>query len=70
MDIPGFESDLPTILTYHKIGPHLELGITTVRRERFAGHMDVLIGSAVEFRGSWVIRSMRPVSSGAKSIIL
>jgi peptidoglycan/xylan/chitin deacetylase (PgdA/CDA1 family) len=29
------------ILTYHKIGSQLELGITTVSRRRFAGHLDL-----------------------------
>jgi len=29
------------ILTYHKIGSQLELGITTVSRQRFAGHLDL-----------------------------
>ncbi len=29
------------ILTYHKIGSQIELGITTVSRRRFAGHLDI-----------------------------
>ncbi|MFH1313994.1 MAG: polysaccharide deacetylase family protein [Candidatus Eisenbacteria bacterium] len=29
------------ILTYHKIGSQLELGITTVSRRRFAGHLNL-----------------------------
>lgn len=49
MGIPEYESGSPTILTYHKIGPHLELGITTVRRERFARHMDLLLGLGADF---------------------
>ena len=43
MDTPECESGFPTILTYHKLGSHLELGITTVRRERFSRHMDLLV---------------------------
>jgi peptidoglycan/xylan/chitin deacetylase (PgdA/CDA1 family) len=49
LDIPVSESRAPAILTYHKIGSHLELGITTVRRHRFAGHMDLLLGLGVGF---------------------
>jgi len=49
LDIPVFESRSPTILTYHKIGSHLELGITTVRRHKFAGHMDLLLGLGLGF---------------------
>ena len=57
MDIPEYESALPTILTYHKIGPHLELGITTVGRKRFAGHMDLLINLGGAFcKASNVVR--------------
>jgi len=49
LDIPVSDGRSPTILTYHKIGSHLELGITTVRRRRFAGHMDLLLGSGMDF---------------------
>lgn len=49
MDTPGHKLRPPTILTYHKIGSHLELGITTVRRRTFAGHMDFLLGSGMDF---------------------
>jgi peptidoglycan/xylan/chitin deacetylase (PgdA/CDA1 family) len=37
------------ILTYHKIGSHLELGLTTVRRRAFAGHLDLLLGLGFDF---------------------
>jgi peptidoglycan/xylan/chitin deacetylase (PgdA/CDA1 family) len=37
-----------TILTYHKVGSHVELAITTVRRRRFAGHMDLLACMGVD----------------------
>jgi peptidoglycan/xylan/chitin deacetylase (PgdA/CDA1 family) len=36
-------------LTYHKIGPQKEFGITTVATRRFAGHLDFLLGLGVEF---------------------
>jgi peptidoglycan/xylan/chitin deacetylase (PgdA/CDA1 family) len=49
LDIPVSEKNLPTILTYHKIGSHLELGITTVGRSRFAAHMDFLLGLGLDF---------------------
>jgi peptidoglycan/xylan/chitin deacetylase (PgdA/CDA1 family) len=32
----------PSILTYHKIGRQFELGITSVTRQRFACHLDVI----------------------------
>jgi hypothetical protein len=37
------------ILTYHKIGRHKELGITTVTRRRFVAHMDLLKGLGLDF---------------------
>jgi peptidoglycan/xylan/chitin deacetylase (PgdA/CDA1 family) len=43
-DTPVFEPMFSTVLTYHKIGAHKEFGITTVGRERFAGHLDLLLG--------------------------
>lgn len=33
---------MSAILTYHKVGRQLELGITSVTRKRFSGHLDVL----------------------------
>jgi len=33
------------VLTYHKIGPQRELGITTVGRHRLASHLDYLAGT-------------------------
>jgi peptidoglycan/xylan/chitin deacetylase (PgdA/CDA1 family) len=49
LDIPGYSLAPPTILTYHKIGCHLELGITTVRRHAFSRHMDFLLNLGAGF---------------------
>jgi peptidoglycan/xylan/chitin deacetylase (PgdA/CDA1 family) len=37
------------IFTYHKIGHQFELGITTVRRQAFGAHLDLLAGLGLEF---------------------
>jgi peptidoglycan/xylan/chitin deacetylase (PgdA/CDA1 family) len=37
------------IFTYHKIGHQFELGITTVRRQAFGAHLDLLTGLGLEF---------------------
>ncbi len=38
----GYDDTVAMILTYHKIGTQFELGITTVRRYAFKGHLDLL----------------------------
>ena len=35
---------MPSILTYHKIGRQFEVGISSITRERFARHLDLLEG--------------------------
>ena len=47
-DTPVSEQAPSIVLTYHKIGSHRELGITTVSRARFAEHLDVLTGPGLE----------------------
>jgi peptidoglycan/xylan/chitin deacetylase (PgdA/CDA1 family) len=46
---PGYRLGAPRILTYHKIGSHLELGITTVKRSAFATHLNLLVGLGLDF---------------------
>jgi peptidoglycan/xylan/chitin deacetylase (PgdA/CDA1 family) len=41
------EADLPSVLTYHKIGRQFEIGITTVTRSRFCLHLDLLARAPV-----------------------
>jgi peptidoglycan/xylan/chitin deacetylase (PgdA/CDA1 family) len=60
LDIRECDRIAPTILTYHKIGSHLELGITTVRREKFAGQMDLLLGLGLD-----LLTARDAVESGA-----
>jgi peptidoglycan/xylan/chitin deacetylase (PgdA/CDA1 family) len=37
------------IFTYHKIGHQFELGISSVRRQAFAGHLDLMLDVGMEF---------------------
>lgn len=39
----------PRVLTYHKIGSQLELGISSVARDRLITHLDALVGLGMEF---------------------
>ena len=45
----GSDVAWPPVLTYHKIGKLSELGITTVSREQFSAHLDLIARLGLEF---------------------